>query len=163
MLTSRHAAYALVAVAIILGLLLLGVGIANAQVLGFLADSIFDRLDTNHDGILSRDEVRAARSTMFDRIDTDRSGTATLAEIEAAKAKAQERRAKRLARLSELRTEMATPSERFAAWTRTMTGRSPATSSRMEPPCSTASPRTAASPRKSSPDFWMGPNDFRDK
>jgi hypothetical protein len=115
MLTSRHAAYALVAVAIILGLLLLGVGIANAQVLGFLADSIFDRLDTNHDGILSRDEVRAARSTMFDRIDTDRSGTATLAEIEAAKAKAQERRAKRLARLAELRTEMATPSERFAA------------------------------------------------
>jgi hypothetical protein len=95
MLTSRHAAYALVAVAIILGLLPLGVGIANAQVLGFLADSIFDRLDTNHDGILSRDEVRAARSTMFDRIDTDRSGTATLAEIEAAKAKAQERRAKR--------------------------------------------------------------------
>lgn len=115
MLTSRHAAYALVAVAIVLGLLLLSIGIANAQVLGLLADSVFDRLDTNHDGILSRDEARAARATMFDRIDTDRSGTATLAEIEAAKAKAQERRAKRLAHLAELRTEMATPSERFAA------------------------------------------------
>jgi regulator of protease activity HflC (stomatin/prohibitin superfamily) len=102
MLTSRHAAYALVAVAILLGLLLLSVGIANAQVIGLLADSIFDRLDSNHDGILSQEEARAARASMFDRIDSDRSGTATLAEIEAAKAKAQERRAKRLARLAEL-------------------------------------------------------------
>jgi Ca2+-binding EF-hand superfamily protein len=115
MLTSRHASYALLAVAILLGLLLLGVGVANAQVIGLLADSIFDRLDSNHDGILSREEARAARASMFDRIDTDRSGTATLAEIEAAKARAQERRAKRLARLAELRAEMATPSERFAA------------------------------------------------
>ena len=115
MLTSRHAAYALVAIAIILGCLLFGIVVANAQVLGLLADSIFDRFDSNHDGILNREEVRAARATMFDRIDTDRSGTATLAEIEAAKAKAQERRAKRLAHLAELRTEMATPSERFAA------------------------------------------------
>jgi len=115
MLTSRHAAYALVAVAILLGLLLLSVGIANAQVIGLLADSIFDRLDSNHDGILSREEVKAARASVFDRIDTDRSGTATLAEIEEAKAHAQERRAKRLARLAELRTEMATPSERFVA------------------------------------------------
>ena len=37
MLTSRHAAYALVAVAIILGFLLFGIVVANAQVLGPLA------------------------------------------------------------------------------------------------------------------------------
>ena len=115
MLTSRHAAYALVAAAILLGLLLLSVGVANAQVIGLLADAIFDRLDSNHDGILSREEVKAARASMFDRIDVDRSGTATFAEIEAAKAKAEQRRAQRLSRLAELRSEMATPSERFAA------------------------------------------------
>ena len=76
MLTSRHAAYALVAVAIILGFLLFGIVVANAQVLGPLADSIFDRFDANHDGILSREEIKAARATMFDRIDTDHTGTA---------------------------------------------------------------------------------------
>jgi Ca2+-binding EF-hand superfamily protein len=123
MLTSRHAAYALVAVAIILGLLLLSVGIANAQVLGLLADSLFDRLDGNHDGILSREEIRAARASMFDRIDTDRSGAATVAEIEAAKANAQERMAKRLARLAELRAEAPTPSERFAAMDKNHNGK----------------------------------------
>jgi hypothetical protein len=74
MLTSRHAAYALVAVAIILGFLLFGIVVANAQVLGPLADSIFDRFDANHDGILSREEIKAARATMFDRIDTDHTG-----------------------------------------------------------------------------------------
>src|SRR5512145_3033316 len=78
MLTSRHAAYALVAAAILLGLLLLSVGVANAQVIGLLADSISDRLDSNHDGILSREEVKAARASMFDRIDADRSGTPRL-------------------------------------------------------------------------------------
>jgi Ca2+-binding EF-hand superfamily protein len=123
MLTSRHAAYALVAAAILLGLLLLSVGVANAQVIGLLADSIFDRLDSNHDGILSREEVKAARASMFDRIDLDRSGTATFAEIEEAKAKAQERRAKRLARFAELRAEMATPSERFAAMDKNRDGK----------------------------------------
>ena len=115
MLTSRHAAYALVAVAIILGCLLFGIVVANAQVLGLLADSIFDRFDSNHDGILNREEVRAARATMFDRIDTDHSGTATVAEIEAGKAQAKARMAQRMARLAQLRADGPTPSERFAA------------------------------------------------
>jgi hypothetical protein len=115
MLTSRHAAYALVAVAIILGFLLFGIVVANAQVLGPLADSIFDRFDANHDGILSREEIKAARATMFDRIDTEHSGTATIAEIEAGKVYAQERMTQRLARLVQLRAEGPTPSERFAA------------------------------------------------
>jgi EF hand domain-containing protein len=159
MLTSRHAAYALVAVAIILGFLLFGIVVANAQVLGPLADSIFDRFDANHDGILSREEIKAARATMFDRIDTDHSGTATIAEIEAGKAYAQERMTQRLARLVQLRAEGPTPSERFAAMRRmrTTTGRSPAMSSSIRSAGSTASPRTVASPSRTSPGFWVGP------
>jgi Ca2+-binding EF-hand superfamily protein len=115
MLTSRHAAYALVAVAIILGCLLFGIVVANAQMLGLLADSIFDRFDSNRDGNLSREEIKAARATMFDRIDADHSGTATIAEIEVGKARAQERMTQRLARLAQLRADGPTPSERFAA------------------------------------------------
>jgi len=101
---------------IVLVIFVLGALAAPAQDLGFVAGAVFDRLDSNGDGILSKEEVTSAREQMFDRIDTDRDGIITLAEIEAAKAKAQERQLRRLARIATLRAkESRTPSERFAA------------------------------------------------
>jgi len=77
--------------------------------------AVFNRLDSNGDGVLNKEEVTSAREQMFDRVDTDRDGIITLAEIEAAKAKAQERQLSRLARIAALRAkESRTPSERFA-------------------------------------------------
>jgi Ca2+-binding EF-hand superfamily protein len=115
MLTTKHAAIALVVAAVGLCLLLLGGALAHADDLGVLAESMFDRLDTDHDGVITRDEVRAARGRLFDNIDADGDGVATLAEIEAAKNSAQQRRARRLASLTKLRAEMPPPSERLAA------------------------------------------------
>jgi len=112
--TTKQMAISLITLAIILSLFLFSLA-AQAQDLGFFAESMFDRLDTNRDGVLTKDEVRAARAEMFDRIDTNRDGVVTVAEIEAAKASRQERSAKRLARLAELRAQMQTPSERLAA------------------------------------------------
>lgn len=101
---------------IVLVIFVLGALAAPAQDLGFVMGAVFDRLDSNGDGILSKGEVTSAREQMFDRIDTDRDGIITLAEIEAAKAKAQERQLRRLARIAALRAEASrTPSERFAA------------------------------------------------
>jgi Ca2+-binding EF-hand superfamily protein len=115
MLTYQQAAYALLALAAILGLALFGVTAVSAQVLGSVAELMFDRVDANRDGKVTREEARAALAAQFDRIDADRSGTVTLAEIEAAKARVQERKAKRPARLTELRTKGGTPSQRFTA------------------------------------------------
>jgi Ca2+-binding EF-hand superfamily protein len=101
---------------IVLVIFVLGALAAPAQDLGFVAGAVFNRLDSNGDGILSKEEVASAREEMFDRIDTDRDGIITLGEIEAAKAKAQERQLSRLARLAALHAkETRTPSERFAA------------------------------------------------
>lgn len=113
MLTSRHAAYALVTVS--WDACFSASSSPTHRSSGCSPISIFGRFDANHDGILSREEVRAARATMFDRIDTDHSGTATIAEIEAGKAHAQPRMTQRIARLAQLRAEGPTPSERFAA------------------------------------------------
>jgi Ca2+-binding EF-hand superfamily protein len=114
MLTTKQMAISLITFAAMLGLFLFSIA-AQAQDLGFFAESMFDRLDANHDGVLSKDEVRAARAETFDRIDTNHDGVVTVAEIEAAKASRQERAAKRLSRLAELRAQMQTPSERLAA------------------------------------------------
>jgi hypothetical protein len=107
-------AIALLTLAIILSLFLLSVA-AQAQDLGFFMGSMFDRLDTNHDGALSKEEISSARGRMFDRMDTNHDGVVTVAEIEAARASAQARGAKRLANIAKLRSEMPTPSERLAA------------------------------------------------
>jgi hypothetical protein len=114
MLTSRDASIALLATAAALTVALLGGALAYADDLGFLGESIFDRLDLNHDGLVSPDEAKATRARMFDRIDADHDGSVTAAEIETAKDSAQKRRSKRLASLAKVRAAMPTPSERFA-------------------------------------------------
>lgn len=112
--TTKQMAIALITFATILGLFLFSIA-AHAQDLGFLMGSMFDRLDTNRDGVITKDEVRAARAQTFDRIDANRDGVITVTEIESAKGRMQERAARRLARMAELRAEMPTPSERLAA------------------------------------------------
>ena len=114
MLTTKHASIALLTAAAALTLVLLGGALADADDLGFFGEAIFDRLDTNHDGVISPDEALAARGRLFDSIDADHDGIITAAEFEAAKASAEKRRARRLATLAGLRAEMPTPSQRVA-------------------------------------------------
>jgi hypothetical protein len=114
MFTNKDAAIALLTAAVALGIALLGGALAHADNLGFLGESMFDRLDLDHDGLISPDEAKAARGRMFDRIDVDHDGAASAAEIETAKDNAEKRRAKRLASLAKLRAAMPTPAERFA-------------------------------------------------
>jgi Ca2+-binding EF-hand superfamily protein len=100
---------------IVLVIFVLGAVAAPAADLGFVTGAVFDRFDSNGDGVLSKEEVTSARDQMFARIDTDRNGVVTLAEIEVAKAKAEGNRLRRIARIAALRAEMQTPSERFTA------------------------------------------------
>lgn len=93
----------------------IGGDVAQAQDLGQPAAAMFDRVDANHDDVVTRDEIQAARNRMFDRLDTDRDELVTAAEIETARARFQERAAKRSARIAELRAQMPTQGERFAA------------------------------------------------
>jgi len=88
MLTTKHASIALLTAAAALTLVLLGGALAHADDLGFFGEAIFDRLDTNHDGVISPDEALAARGRLFDSIDADHDGIITAAEFEAAKASA---------------------------------------------------------------------------
>lgn len=44
----------------------------------------FEKLDTNHDGRVSRDEMRAEADRRFDKLDTNRDGFVDKAELEAA-------------------------------------------------------------------------------
>jgi hypothetical protein len=53
MLTTKHASIALLTAAAALTLVLLGGALAHADDLGFFGEAIFDRLDTNHDGVIS--------------------------------------------------------------------------------------------------------------
>lgn len=50
-----------------------------------LAQTAFQRLDTDGSGAISREEFLAMRREMFARIDADKSGTITAAEIETAR------------------------------------------------------------------------------
>jgi Ca2+-binding EF-hand superfamily protein len=114
MITTKHISIALLTAAAALTLVLLGGALAHADELGFMGEAVFDRLDTNHDGVISPEEAQAARGRMFDKIDADHDGAITAAEIEAAKNGAEKRRARRLATLAGLRAEMPSPSERAA-------------------------------------------------
>ncbi len=114
MITAERISIALLAVAAALTLTLLGVALAYAGELGFMGEAIFDRIDANHDGVISADEAKAARERMFDKIDADHDGVVTAAEFEAARDSAEKRRARRLSTLAALRAQMPSPSERVA-------------------------------------------------
>lgn len=58
---------------------LLGTGVAQA------ATGVFEQLDTDGNGAISRAEFLEIRRAMFARIDADQSGTVTAAEIETAR------------------------------------------------------------------------------
>ncbi|MGK9167050.1 hypothetical protein KXR53_12165 [Inquilinus limosus] len=77
--------------AIALAAAVLGGDAAQAQQPGRFADRMFERIDADHDGVLTRAEVQAARSRMFDRLDADHDGVLTAAEAEAARNQAQSR------------------------------------------------------------------------
>ncbi|MBD3765543.1 MAG: EF-hand domain-containing protein [Sphingomonadales bacterium] len=64
--------------------LVLGLGLALSAGPG-VAQTAFQRLDTNGNSAISREEFLALRREMFARIDADQSGTVTRAEIEAAR------------------------------------------------------------------------------
>ena len=114
MITTKHVSIALLTAAAALTLALLGGALAHADDPGFMGEAVFDRLDTNQDGVISADEAKAARGRMFDKIDADHDGIVTAAEIEAAKNDAEKRRARRIATLAGLRAEMPSPSQRAA-------------------------------------------------
>ncbi len=114
MITAERISIALLAAAAALTLTLLGVALAYADDLGFMGEAIFDRIDTNHDGVISAEEAEAARGRMFDKIDADHDGVVTAAEFEAAKDNAEKRRARRISTLAGLRAQMPSPSERVA-------------------------------------------------
>ncbi|MCB2114868.1 MAG: EF-hand domain-containing protein [Rhodobacteraceae bacterium] len=63
---------------------LLGTLLAAPAIAGTGSD-VFQRLDRDRDGVVSRAEFRAFRLAMFDRIDTDADGLVTAGEIEAAR------------------------------------------------------------------------------
>lgn len=48
-----------------------------------MADRLFDRLDTDRDGIIAFAEIEADRIAAFERMDADGSGTITASEVEA--------------------------------------------------------------------------------
>ncbi len=62
-----------------------------ARVIGqppaFDGQPIITRMDTNHDGQVSREEFRAAGVADFDRLDTNKDGVVTRAEIDASRTK----------------------------------------------------------------------------
>jgi hypothetical protein len=120
---ARLASLALVALAILLGLALLGVALAHAGEGGGIAEAMFDRMDANRDGVLTQDEIKAARGRLFDRMDADRDGTVTSAEMEAARETARKRGLRRFARLADLRAGMPSPAERFEALDRNKDGK----------------------------------------
>jgi len=55
---------------------------------------MLERLDTNHDGKISRDEMRAPVDRHFDKLDTNHDGFVDQAEMDAARAKMKERMGK---------------------------------------------------------------------
>jgi hypothetical protein len=87
-------------VAIVLAATVLGGDAGQAQEPGRFANRMFDRIDADHDGVLTRSEVQAARSRMFDRLDADRDGALTAAEAEAARNQARARAARRSERFA---------------------------------------------------------------
>jgi Ca2+-binding EF-hand superfamily protein len=78
----------------------LGGDAAQAQEAGRAADRMFERIDADHDGVLTRAEVQAARGRMFDRLDADHDGVLTAAEFAAARERVQQRAAARFSRLA---------------------------------------------------------------
>jgi Ca2+-binding EF-hand superfamily protein len=58
------------------------------------AHSRLERLDTNHDGKISRDEMRADADRHFDKLDTNHDGFIDQAETDAARAKMKDRMGK---------------------------------------------------------------------
>lgn len=88
---------------------LLAASCAHAQNSDRLSGALFDRMDTNSDGTITKDEAQAARTRLFDRLDADNDGFVTTAEAETARA-----RRGRFARAAELRAQMVPPGERLA-------------------------------------------------
>lgn len=103
-------------VAITLAVAVLGGDAAQAQQPDRFAERMFDRIDADHDGVLTRAEAQAARGRMFDRLDADHDGALTTAEAETARNQA--RAAGRLAH----RAGMPAPGERLAALDRNRDG-----------------------------------------
>ena len=87
------------------------VGSAFAENQGTVANILFNRLDENRDGIVTREEARASRGPLFDRLDADHDGFFTAREADAARDAS--KRAL-LPRVAELRARTVPPPERFA-------------------------------------------------
>ncbi len=68
---------------LILAMTLLSIGASSARADGNHAQRWFDRLDTNKDGVISRDEVNAHRAERFAKIDADGDGMISPAEYNA--------------------------------------------------------------------------------
>jgi hypothetical protein len=84
---------------------------ARAQDLSTFADILFNRMDENRDGLVTKDEARASRGPLFDRFDADHDGFFTASEADAAR---DATRRAWLSRIAELRARTVPPPERFA-------------------------------------------------
>jgi Ca2+-binding EF-hand superfamily protein len=104
---SRNLATAIAAAALIA----LAGNSAHARNADRLASAMFDRMDTNRDGLIAKDEAEAARVRLFDRLDANHDSFVTAAELGAARTAP--RRA-RFARIAELRANMLPSGERLA-------------------------------------------------
>jgi hypothetical protein len=89
--------------------ILLTAGCAHAQDPDRLTGAVFDRMDTNSDGFVTKNEAQAARIRLFDRLDADGDGFVTTAEADTARS-----RRGRFARAAELRAQMVPQGERLA-------------------------------------------------
>lgn len=63
---------------------------------GQVADSMFEEMDTNHDGFVSREEFNAFNNKRFDAVDTNHDGKISHEEMEAAREKAMNQMAERM-------------------------------------------------------------------
>lgn len=80
--------------AIAMAVAALGGDAAQAQDPGRFTGAMFERIDANHDGVVTRPEMQAARSRMFDRLDANHDGMLTAAEAQAAQARMRQRAAR---------------------------------------------------------------------
>jgi hypothetical protein len=111
------------AVAIAAAITAAGGDAGAAQALGPVGRNLFERVDIDQDGRVTKQEVGASRERRFERIDADRDGFATADEFAEAKEEVGKRFARGAARMAERRARQESPASRVARLDRDGDGR----------------------------------------